>query len=424
MITPSQLKEHEFKSAGRNAYRAEDVDSFIAELTVDYEKMFRENGDLIKRASLLADRLEKYKNEAGDITNAVMGAQKAADMIIREAQNSAAAEKAEADAVLVAAKNEARMIKSDAEKQAVADSDLLLSMTRDKAQEIIFKAKKEAENIINEAKASAGDQIGVATRTVTSETILYDMLKKEVSEFKANILSQYKSHIELISKLPEFAIDEAKKSDPDYAAYLQAEESQPADFEAEAASKADEIFNSVIGSADAENTENTSEDTVIEFDDEEMDDDAVIQYIKDISAEAGKYEQDDSAEAESVVETTLPYNFFDENSGIEYISDDVRDSDDIVKQGEADFKLEGNTEPALNAQPETNFTVDVDSYEFESFNADSGSADEQDIGPKDIPISRPAPINKDAIEKISEDDMNRSDDSAEPRKKVFFKRKK
>ena len=47
MMTPTQLREHEFKASGRNAYKADDVDAFIAELSVDYEKMFRENGELI-----------------------------------------------------------------------------------------------------------------------------------------------------------------------------------------------------------------------------------------------------------------------------------------------------------------------------------------------------------------------------------------
>ena len=39
----------------------------------------------------------------------------------------------------------------------------------------------------------------------------YDMLKKEVAQFKSDILSQYKAHIELISKLPDIADEEAKK---------------------------------------------------------------------------------------------------------------------------------------------------------------------------------------------------------------------
>lgn len=211
MMTPSQLKEYEFKTAGRNAYKADDVDDFFAEVAANYTKMFHENGELVRRVGLLADRLEKFKKEEEEIKSAVVSAQRAADIIVRDAKNSVADAESEAEAVLAAAKSEADLIKSDAEKQAIADSELLLSMTRDKAQEIIKKAKEEAQEILLKANSSAKDAMGAATRTMTSESLHFEMLKKEVSEFKSNILSQYKSHIELISRLPDLAEEEAKK---------------------------------------------------------------------------------------------------------------------------------------------------------------------------------------------------------------------
>lgn len=150
-MTPSQLKEYEFKTAGRNAYKADDVDDFFAEVAANYTKMFHENGELVRRVGLLADRLEKFKKEEEEIKSAVVSAQRAADIIVRDAKNSVADAENEAQAVLAAAKSEADLIKSDAEKQAIADSELLLSMTRDKAQDIIRKAKEEAQSILLEA---------------------------------------------------------------------------------------------------------------------------------------------------------------------------------------------------------------------------------------------------------------------------------
>lgn len=217
MMTPSQLKEYEFKTAGRNAYKADDVDEFFAEVAANYTKMFHENGELVRRVGLLADRLEKYKMEEDQIKSAVVSAQRAADIIVRDAKNSVADAESEAEAVLAAAKSEADLIKSDAEKQAIADSELLLSMTRDKAQDIIRKAKEEAQSILLAANADAKNAMGAATRTMTSESLHYDMLKKEVSQFKSDILAQYKAHIELISKLPDLAEQEAKKIEGDIA---------------------------------------------------------------------------------------------------------------------------------------------------------------------------------------------------------------
>ena len=222
MMTPSQLKEYEFKTAGRNAYKADEVDDFFAEVAANYTKMFHENGELVRRVGLLADRLEKYKKEEDEIKSAVVSAQRAADIIVRDAKNSVADAESEAKAILDAAKSEAELIKSDAEKQAVADSELLLSMTRDKAQEIIRRAKEEAQSILLEANSNAKNAMGAATRTMTSESLHYEMLKKEVSQFKSEILSQYKTHIELISKLPDLAEEEAKKMEP-----AEKEEPQP-----------------------------------------------------------------------------------------------------------------------------------------------------------------------------------------------------
>ncbi|MBR2875782.1 MAG: DivIVA domain-containing protein [Clostridia bacterium] len=224
MMTPSQLKEYEFKTAGRNAYKADDVDDFFAEVAANYTKMFHENGELVRRVGLLADRLEKFKKEEEEIKSAVVSAQRAADIIVRDAKNSVADAESEAEAVLAAAKSEAELIKSDAEKQAIADSELLLSITRDKAQEIIKKAKEEAQDILIKANSSAKDAMGAATRTMTSESLHYDMLKKEVAQFKSDILNQYKTHIELISKLPDLAEEEAKKLEKDTHSEESAEE--------------------------------------------------------------------------------------------------------------------------------------------------------------------------------------------------------
>ena len=52
MMTPSELREHEFKGAGRNAYKSDDVDNFFGEVAVAYEKIYRENAELVKRISV------------------------------------------------------------------------------------------------------------------------------------------------------------------------------------------------------------------------------------------------------------------------------------------------------------------------------------------------------------------------------------
>ena len=324
MMTPAELREYEFKGAGRNAYKSDDVDNFFGEVAVAYEKIFRENSELIKRVSMLADRLEQFKKDEEQIKQAVIGAQKAADIIVKEAETSVEDAKSEAEAILAAAKGEADIIKSDAEKQAIADSDLLLSIARDKAEEIINKAKEEAHGILIEANDSAKDTVGAATRTITSESLHYEMLKKEVSEFRASILSQYKAHIELISKLPELAIEEASKIEP-----KPVEEPTIDDVKEEI----DESFY-------------TSEDSVLEFVEDEapvaevadaepeidVEDISIDDYVddgeiieKDEDAELPFDEEDEIPAGEAVVKTTLPYDFFAEDTTLEFVEDDIEE---------------------------------------------------------------------------------------------------
>lgn len=423
MMTPSQVREYEFKQSGRNAYKADDVDAFIAELSVDYEKMFRENGELIKRASLLADRLEKYKNDEGDIKSAVLSAQKAAEMIIKDAESSATEAKSEAEAVLSAAKSEAELIKEDARKQAIADSELLLSMTRDKAQEIIKKAKEEAGSIILNAKSSASDKVGAANRTVTSETLLFDMLKKEVSDFKASILSQYKAHIELISKLPELATEEANKLEANSENSIISPE------------KAAEIIEDVPVSESEASASDDEADEPLEFTDsfEEQSEVATEERIlAEVDAESEEFSK---SAAEAVFGTG------DEKEEPE-LSKSTEETIEKFEHFPVTENESDENEPEETLAPEeetvdTGFTMFTGSFnigaddmsEASFFDADDEKEDVASVKPthgsEDIPISGGFTINREVLERFeNKAEVKEDDDNGEEKKRGFFKRRR
>ncbi len=332
MMTPSELREYEFKGAGRNAYKSDDVDEFFATVAIAYEKMYRENAELVKRIGLLADRLEQYKQDETDIKQAVLSAQKAADIIVKEAEMSVEDSKAEADAILAAAKGEADIIKADAEKQAIADSDLLLSIARDKAEAILNKAKEEAHGILIKANDSASNTVGAANRAVTSESLHYDMLKKEVSEFRASILSQYKAHIELISKLPELAVEKANEIE---------------------AQKKDEEASLLVDVADNNVAEESSEDVALnsfEIDTDGLDFDSFE-------------EDEDDFSGENVVKTNLPYDFFEENSSLEFVEEDATDDVEDIPVVATEITKEAD-------DFESGFSVNADAFDFSNEFAD------------------------------------------------------
>lgn len=411
MMTPSELREYEFKGAGRNAYKADDVDIFFGEVAVAYEKLFRENAELVKRVSLLADRLEQFKHDEDQIKQAVIGAQKAADIIVKEAENSVEDSKIEAEAILAAAKGEADIIKSDAEKQAVADSDLLLSIARDKAEEIINKAKEEAHGILIQANDSAKDTVGAATRTITSESIHYEMLKKEVSDFRASILAQYKAHIEMISKLPELAVEEAEKKI--------VEEGD------EGESCASDDIVEEINSVDPEND-------IIEF----------IEVTEDDDVSISSFEE--AEEEEEVVKTTLPYDFFGEDSPMEFVENEAEEEQvpDITEFNAA-FE---NDEEDIKFITEENSESEEYLEETENNEANEEIEEEEPVS-EDIPISRGFSINTESVdetiaafsdsnehkevpsmfssfETIDDDDAEDEEEKEEPKKRFGFFRKK
>lgn len=413
MMTPSELREYEFKGAGRNAYKADDVDIFFGEVAVAYEKLFRENAELVKRVGLLADRLEQFKNDEDQIKQAVIGAQKAADIIIKEAEASVEDSKIEAEAILAAAKGEADIIKSDAEKQAIADSDLLLSIARDKAEDIINKAKEEAHGILIEANDSAKDTVGAATRTITSESIHYEMLKKEVSDFRASILAQYKAHIEMISKLPELAIEEAEK---------QIEEVDDNEISA-----SDDVVEE-INSVDPEND--------------------IIEFFEATEEEFSVPSFEEAEEGEEVVKTTLPYDFFAEESTMEFVENEPEEEQipDINEFNAAFENVEENIEFVADEVEEASES-ETELFEETENNENSEEIENDEASSEDIPISRGFSINTESVdesvadfseinehkdvssmfssfETIDDDDDDYEEEKEEPKKRFGFFRKK
>ena len=89
MLNPDKIKEKEFQTTGRGSYRADDVDSFMAEVSSSYEQMFKENGELVKKISLLAERVSQYKKDEDNIRRALLTAERMADKIQRESQQRA-----------------------------------------------------------------------------------------------------------------------------------------------------------------------------------------------------------------------------------------------------------------------------------------------------------------------------------------------
>ncbi len=213
MLTPDRIKEKSFQTSGRGSYRAEDVDSFMNEVSVSYEQMYKENTDLIKKISILAKKVEEYRADEDSLKMALLNAQKLADRIVAEAKEEAANEvasvKAETDKLRADAASDAAALELNAKNESTA----LLENSKRESNAILASAKEEAEKVVNEANATAKEILGGINRKVTKESLVLEMMQKESTIFKQRLVSMYKEHINLINKLPEIIEEQLDKEE-------------------------------------------------------------------------------------------------------------------------------------------------------------------------------------------------------------------
>ena len=100
MITPLDIENKKFSKRAINGYNTEEVDDFLDELTVAYEKIYKEASDSKQTIDNLNTELTRYKSMETTLQNTLVMAQttaedvknvakQQAEVIITEAQTSA-----------------------------------------------------------------------------------------------------------------------------------------------------------------------------------------------------------------------------------------------------------------------------------------------------------------------------------------------
>ena len=107
MITPLEIENKKFAKQMMNGYSVEEVDEFLDDLTLDYEKSFKENAELKSKVEDLEASLAHYKTIEGTLQSTLVMAQNTAEevkevarqqaeQIIKEAEGNAKKSKMEA----------------------------------------------------------------------------------------------------------------------------------------------------------------------------------------------------------------------------------------------------------------------------------------------------------------------------------------
>ena len=89
MYTPLDIENKKFAKQIMNGYSVEEVDDFLDQLTVDYEKMYKEASENKRRIEELEKSIEHYKTIEGTLQNTLVMAQSAADEVKNIAKQQA-----------------------------------------------------------------------------------------------------------------------------------------------------------------------------------------------------------------------------------------------------------------------------------------------------------------------------------------------
>ena len=81
MITPLDIENKKFAKQMMNGYSVEEVDDFLDQLTVDYEKMYKESSENKRKIDELEKNIQHYKTIEGTLQNTLIMAQSAADEV-------------------------------------------------------------------------------------------------------------------------------------------------------------------------------------------------------------------------------------------------------------------------------------------------------------------------------------------------------
>ena len=170
MITAMEINTKRFEQA-KPGYKPEEVDDFLNLLADQISSMTKEKEDTEKKIEVLVESIRRYKADEEALKDAMIGAQKQGRAVIEEA-------KAKADA-------------------------------------IVTEAQQKAEQIISAANVKADEIVGSTAVRAQREQETLEKMQNAVTEFKSNLLAMYKSHLELITSLPETEESEETSETPE-----------------------------------------------------------------------------------------------------------------------------------------------------------------------------------------------------------------
>lgn len=158
MITSKDVRNKRFEKAAFG-YKQEEIDEFFAQLEAELDEMERERAESNNKIMVLADKVREYMRDEDALKDALLGAQKQGHQVISEA--------------------------------------------REKADAIIAEAQAKADELEDEAVRQHAEAMERNRAEIAKEKEALIIAQQQVADFKKSLFDMYKSHLELISSMPE-----------------------------------------------------------------------------------------------------------------------------------------------------------------------------------------------------------------------------
>ena len=133
MLTPLDIENKRFTKTLKG-YNVEEVDDFLDQLTLEYEKLYKENAEYRDQVDKYQKDIEHYRNVEHTLQNTLVMAQSTAEDIKSMAQK-------QADQIIRDAQNDARKAVDEFNKEEFEIRRRLEDLRR---QFDVYKAKMEA----------------------------------------------------------------------------------------------------------------------------------------------------------------------------------------------------------------------------------------------------------------------------------------
>lgn len=427
MISSKELRQKDLEIT-QNGYNIAEVDALMAESAATIDAYEKQSGDLYHKLEVLAGKIEEYRQEEDAIKTALVTAQKMADKITKEsnetaslliskseetAKDTVANAKAESDKIISSAREYSTNLIAEKTQQA----EEITNKAQDKANEVIASAKVVAQDILDQAKQISDDLIAKSKAEKEAYEILSNTIKNDAKEFIEKVKSLYNNELD--------ALNSAKldKENDD----TESEEKSIAEIDSEVSGLVDEIEEFTSSIPQPISSEESDDDT----EDAEAEEAETLQEV--IAADDA---EDSEEETEYEREEDNKEPAFDLNE-IEYeeITDDD-DEDDITEDDEKPV-IEEDDEPAdpmeaVEAFSQNQITPIKSDSPIPEISEDADMEDDDDLfdNSGELPFEAYFNVNQQDVHNDKSQTISLippegdEDDEPQPKFKGIFKKKK